>query len=465
MKLPAPTAGKLAAAFGTNDLSLTLGTGEGALYDATGYIRVKDQIIRYTSNVGDVLSWPDSTYRSQFGTTAAAGDIGDVVQQCPVYVDQPFADVVRNICNLSGIADGNIDVTGIEAEDDTWLGLRYHVTACLHEPESASTYLTELAQQTGGVIWWDPVAAKVKYRFIGPQSPAALTGATLDDEANLVLGSVDVAPLDDLRLTRAYLGFNTVTARRTSPREELPRGRGYIDSGAERPRVRRRPLPDVMYSRWFTSGSESGATAFVKRRVGQYRDAPKNITCKVDAKDADIEIGDLYDVTTAQLVDATGAATSVRTVVKPQDNGRGLDITLRTTNFGRRYGFIAPNGTGDYPNNATATPAPASTPASSRTDRPATSSSDGEKNATPAGVTRSPQSPHDDLPSRRPSTSRARPFPSRIAARIAARRAITSTASSTRCRRLRRMPSRSSVVTASAAHIVARRCIAIEVEP
>ena len=38
-------------------------------------------------------------------------------------------------------------------------------------------------------------------------------------------------------------------------------------------------------------------------------------------------------------------------VVKRKDNGRGLDITLRTTNFGRRYGFIAPNGTGDYPNN------------------------------------------------------------------------------------------------------------------
>lgn len=353
MKLPAPTAGKLAAAFGTNDLSLTLGTGEGALYDATGYIRVKDQIIRYTSNVGDVLSWPDSTYRSQFGTTAAAGDIGDVVQQCLVYVDQPFADVVRNICNLSGIADGNIDVTGIEAEDDTWLGLRYHVTACLHEPESASTYLTELAQQTGGVIWWDPVAAKVKYRFIGPQSPAALTGATLDDEANLVLGSVDVAPLDDLRLTRAYLGFNLVTATsNVTEGKNYLGGRGYIDSGAESDLEYGDVRSDVMYSRWFTSGSESGATAFVKRRVGQYRDAPKNITCKVDAKDADIEIGDLYDVTTAQLVDATGAATSVRClVVKRKDNGRGLDITLRTTNFGRRYGFIAPNGTGDYPNN------------------------------------------------------------------------------------------------------------------
>lgn len=352
-KLPTPSTGKLSVVLGTNDLQLTLGTAEAADYEATGFVRIKDQVIQYTGIAGDVLSWPDSTYRSQFGTTAEVGAIGDVVQQCLVYEDVSFTDVVHDILNRSGIADANIDLTGIQAEDDQWLGTRYRITACLHEPESASVYLTELAQQTGGVFWWDPVAAKVKYKFIGPQSPATMTGATLTDEANIVLGSVDVTPLDDLRLTRAYVGYNLVTATsNVKEGKNFLGGRGYVDAGAESALEYNDVRSDVMYSRWFTTANEAGVTGFVKRRVGQYRDVPKNITMRVDAKDADIREGDLYDVSTAQIVDETGAVRPVRClVVKRKDNGKGLDLTLRTTNFSRRYGFIAPNGTANYPNN------------------------------------------------------------------------------------------------------------------
>ncbi|MFZ5697772.1 MAG: hypothetical protein ACOY9J_03465 [Pseudomonadota bacterium] len=354
MLLPPPSPGKLAVALGTNDLSLTLDSGSGASYGATGYVRVKGQIIRYTSNVGDVLSWPDSTYRSQFDTTAEAAEVGDVVQECIVYIDEPFSGVVEDINNRSGIADANIDLAGIQSEDDRWLGSAYLITTCLHEPTKASDYLQELSQETGGVIWWDPVAAKVKYKYIGPESPAALTGATLTDEANIIDGSVKVDPLDDLRLTRAYVGYSLANATANlNESKNFLGGRGYIDADAESPLEYNDVRSDVMYSRWFTTPNERGVTAFVKRRVGQYRDVPRNISLRVDAKDADIREADLYDVTTRSVVDETGAPRTIRClVIKRKDNGNGLDLTLRTTNFSRRYGFIAPNGTSDYPDNA-----------------------------------------------------------------------------------------------------------------
>jgi len=351
--LPAPTPCKLAVALGPSDLSMTLQTGHGSYLTASGYVRVGDQVIRYTSNAGDVLSWPDSTYRSQFGTTATAQEIGDGVQQCEVFSAARFHAVVQRLCNASGIADGKIDLTGNQADDDEWLGERYEITTCLSESEKISTYLEELAVETGGAIWLDPVAQKVKYRYIGPQSPAALTAKTLTRTANLIDGQTKIAPQDSMRLTRAAVFYNLVTA--TSNRSEAKsylRPAIFIDASAESANEYGDIRDRAFYSRWFTADNDLAMQGMIARRVGAYRDAPKNVECKVDAKDAGIREGDLYDVTTAQLTDYAGNPTPVRClVVKRKDNGNGLDLTLRTTTFGRRYGFIAPNGTSDYPDN------------------------------------------------------------------------------------------------------------------
>lgn len=352
--VPAPTPGKLAVALGTNDLSMTLETGNGAYYAAAGYVRVGDQIIRYTSSAGDVLSWPDSTYRSQFGTTAVEQAVGDGVQQCKVYSAARVHEVIEDLCNEAGIADANIDLTGNEADDDQWLGVRYAMTTCLSEPTPVSTYLEELGQQTGGAIWLDPEEQKVKYRYIGPQSPAALAGNTLTREANLIDGQTRILPQDALRLTRAAVFYSLVTAT-SNPREgkNYMRPAIYIDADAESDNEYGDVRDRAIYSRWFTSDNDLAMQGYIARLVGQYRDVPRHIECKVDAKDAEIREGDLYDVTTAQLVGLAGSAQAVRClVVRRRDNGNGIDLTLRTTNFTRRYGFIAPNGTSDYPNNS-----------------------------------------------------------------------------------------------------------------
>lgn len=352
--VPPTTPGKLAALLNTNDLQLTLGTGQGSYYASSGFVRVGDQIIRYTAKAGDVLSWPDSTYRSQFGTTAVQQQIGDGVQQCEVLSGRRVHQVVQRLCNASGIADANIDLAGNEADDDQWLGVRYEVNdVCLSEPTKVATYLEEIALHTGGVIWLDPVDQKVKYRYIGPQSPAALTSSTLTRAANLIDGQTRVAPQDAMRLTRASVFYSLVTAT-SNAREgkNYLRPVIYIDASAESANEYGDVRDQVIYSRWFNADNDLAMQGFIARRVGAYRDAPANIECKVDAKDAAIREGELYDVTTAQLVGMDGTARPVRClVVRRKDNGSGLDLTLRTTTFSRRYGFIAPNGTADYPNN------------------------------------------------------------------------------------------------------------------
>lgn len=301
----------------------------------------------------NVLSWPDGTYRAQFGTSSAAAAVNDGVQQCLVFEGATFSTVVETLLNEAGILDDNIDLAGLASEDDTWLGPRYVATACLSEPEDVSVYLGELAVQTGGVFWWSPTEQKVKYKFIGPSSPAAVTTNTLTDEANIIDGSIKVEPLDTLRKTYVAMYYELYSA--TANRKEAKnytRGEIYIDADAESENEYGDRRVEVNYSRWFTDDNELAMSSWVKRRVGQYRDVPRKLEFKIDPKDADLAEGDLYDVTTDVLTGYDGAAETVRClVVKRHDNAGDIGVTLRTTNFGRRYGFIAPNGTGDYPNN------------------------------------------------------------------------------------------------------------------
>lgn len=301
----------------------------------------------------NVLSWPAGTYRAQFGTGSAAAAIGAGVQQCLAYVDQAFSDVVHDLLNEAGILDANIDVAGMESEDANWLGTRYHITAALSEPEDISVYLGELAVQSGGVLWWAPVEQKVKYKFLGPSSPAAVTANVLNDAAHLIDGSVQITPLDSLRKT--FVAMNYGLASATANRKEAKNfefGEIHIDADAESDNEYGDRRVDVHYSRWFTDDNQLAMQVWTQRRIGQYRDAPLKLDFKIDPKDADVVEGDLYDITTANLTGYDGAAETVRCLItRRQDNAGDISMSARTTNFRRRYGFIAPNGTGNYPNN------------------------------------------------------------------------------------------------------------------
>lgn len=351
VKVPTPTSGKLAVALTTNDMQLTLGSGEGAQYPASGYVRRGDEVIQYTANSGDVLSWPDGTYRAKFGTAAAAGKIGDGVQLCKAYVDQSVAAVVEDLFNSSGLEDTYIDLAQLASEDATWLGEKYRITACLTEPEDISALLGEICKQTGSVIWWSPTEQKAKFKVIGPRSPAETSGQSYTDEANFIDDSVAVTPLDNLRITFAgvYYDITSATANRKEAKNFL-RGEIYVDADAESDAEYNDRRQSIEYSRWFKAANQNAMRSLVNRRLAYYRDAPKTIEFALDPKDAALAAGDLVDVTTAAVTGYNGAPAKQRClVVKRTDDDKGrIKVSVRTTVFNRRYAFIAPNGQPNY---------------------------------------------------------------------------------------------------------------------
>jgi len=298
----------------------------------------------------DVLSLPNGTYRAQFGTGAQAAKIGDGIQLCKPYINQSVSAVIKDLLNAADIIDTYIDVAGIQAEDTNWLGSRFNITTCLAEPEDISAHLKEIAFQTGGVIWWSPMDQKVRYKFIGPQSPLANLNKTLTDEANFIQGTVKIESQDDSRLTFVAVYYDLIKATANLKEgKNFLRGEAYVDADAESANEYNDSREQTTNSRWFTAVNSQALRGWAQRKLGQYRNAPKIVEAALDPKDAAVKEGDIYSIKTAQIVDAAGAPLPTKVLIlRRQDDGGRLQIKAMTTNFDRRYAFIAPNGTPDY---------------------------------------------------------------------------------------------------------------------
>lgn len=337
-------------------LQIVLNTGKAAQYadPATSgkneYLRIGEEVIRYSAKSGDTLSWTDTTYRAQFGTTKKDHKTDDVVQLCRAWVNKLVKEVVEDLYNESGLADTYIDLTQLAAEDTQWLGDKYRITACVPDPEKPSDLLKDLLIDANAFQWWSPTEQKVKTKVNLPEVGSGVS--SFGDEANFLDGSVAVDKLDSERITQSAMYYAVIspTENRKEPKN-FQRAEIYIDTDAESANEYNDKRQDVRYSRWLGTGNQLAVQALVARRISANRNAPAKIRFRLDPKDYvdTLTVGALVSLTTRQIVDAAGnkIAKLVR-ITKLIDQGTHIDAEARTTTLGKLYAFIAPNGYPDY---------------------------------------------------------------------------------------------------------------------
>ena len=335
-------------------LNVNLGTGNGVQYAdpvATGlpqYMRLGKEVVRYTSIAGDVLSWPDSTYRAQFGTAAADAKIGDSVQLCFAPVAQSVTAVIHRLANAAGIADAYIDLAGLAAEDTSWYGTPAIITACIHTPEKASALLNELLATINLCAWWDVVAQQIKFKADMPQLASTVVAIT---PSETISKSLQVTPLDSLRISRSFMAFAPFSATENMTQStNFSIIDGKIDANAESPAEYNNVISEQRYSRWMSAANALFVAGLVSRRVSRLRDAPFKLAFSLDPRN-EVHLGDLIDVSSRKKTDSTGAPLVTRMRVTKYLDNQNIDIEAISTNFVNRYAFIAPNG---YPNYAVA---------------------------------------------------------------------------------------------------------------
>ena len=341
-QVPTKTSGALVYALTPTDtVSITLTTGTGSQYDSAGYVRVGEEIIRYTSRSGDVLS---ALTRGQFGSDVQDHAIGDSVQMCTYYNGENVVDVVTEL--LSAIPDAYIDTAGFAVEQDRWFNI-YSVTRLISQPTGVTELLNDICAEVLMSIWWDEKASLVRMAAIAPVFENA-DPTDINDDEHIILGSLSSEDDATQRISQVWYYYDKKNA--TSDDEGNYKSVVIaVDAAAESSQQYNESRIKKVKCKWVVS--DGIAKAVSGRILRIYRDNPRVVKFSMDAKDGAVWTNDVIDLTTIRVQDVDGSAKTERmriTSVKEAQAGTRYEYTAIPNPLTGRYAFVAPTGTPDY---------------------------------------------------------------------------------------------------------------------
>jgi len=348
-KIPEASIGTLSAHMGAGSSHLDLQTGEGALYPATGVVRIGDELMRYTSNSGDRLS---SITRGYGGSEANAGqhDSGESVQLCLEYgfsstqrVDAVVADLLTTYAGIPASAITTADWT---AEANQWL-TNYNLQNIISEPTELNKLLDQICVECGVDIWVDDVANKIRFKA---QVPTTAQNDCIGD--NVILrnkASIQHQVKD--RLSQVY--FYTGKRNQAGDRSEVGNYTNVVarvDVNSEGPDEYNQKGIKKVFCQWVQGSALAGQQA--TRLLNRYKVPPIMVKADIDISQTQYATGDLFDICTELYQSVTGEAqTREMQMLSTQVDAARQVIKIEALQFLSSVGrpaFITPNGTADY---------------------------------------------------------------------------------------------------------------------
>lgn len=343
VKVPEATGGKVTDNPLT-DSATTINCDDTSEYEDSGYIRIDDEIIQYSSKTSTSFTVA-SGGRGSFGTTAAEHDEDEKIQMCYVQQNQSPTDIVLDILkNYVGIAEEDIDTNQFTTEESAWL-TAFTFTGIVSEPTKASELLEEIQEQTMSNIWWSEEEQKIKFKVIAPGNSQS---SVLTDNANIL--DIKINNNEKSRISRLviYYGRDVVT-------EDLDEPSAYAnalidwDNDAEGSDQYGEKATKTIYSRWIPAGSQV-PTTLASRYRRSFRDPPREIIVTLDLKDYAKKTGDFADIETSFIQGIDGSELRRTYLIKKKRQRRvnQFEYTMLDTAWSKKYGNIAPDGQPDW---------------------------------------------------------------------------------------------------------------------
>lgn len=349
-KCPVATDGELAYALTTSDTQMTVVGGtytDPATSPTTNqWVRVGDEIIQYTGISGSGTAgdpWiltglvrTDITW----GSANESHAVEDQVQQCKAWQDTNVRDIIEELLvDYAGVSSGYITTADWDAEEAQWLSAAT-LTAIISEPTGVSTLISELQDQCMVRIWWDEISQKVRFKAIAP--PTGVEPDTLNDESNILSGSLSIKDVPKDRLSQVWIYYDKkdYTSDDVGNYQKL-----YIqtDTNAESAVQYNESRIHTIKSQWFDEDNKAFLAQTAARHLSNYRDNPREIVFSLDAKDNAIKTGDIVDINIDDIQGADGAALTTRVMVvqaKEAVAGHEYQYTCMTGIGAERYGNI-----------------------------------------------------------------------------------------------------------------------------
>ncbi|MDR2099265.1 MAG: hypothetical protein LBP40_00365 [Campylobacteraceae bacterium] len=343
--VPVPSDGRLAVDINaTQTAGIIIENSEGDILKQLGnttlyYMRIGDEIISYTGATQDeTLYTLTNVTRAVLGTEAEEHDTDDDASRVVRYESMPCWRVAYDLLtNFTEISSEYIPLDEWDAEGNVWLNI-FQITGTVEESISVNELLGELCEQCLMYIWWDERASKVRLKAIRPEIDDI---ALLNDRDNIIQDSFSIKEDPKQRISRFIVYYN-----RKNVTEDIDKVGNYrnavlrVDGDSEYAYNESRTKQ--VWSRWLTT--EAQARQLSIRMLTRYKLNPRYITLKVDAKDRNINVGEVIMLETVSIQDPTGeGVTALFQVISVNEITQGETVQLELQSFEfemtERYGF------------------------------------------------------------------------------------------------------------------------------
>lgn len=307
---PIQSAGKLVSDI-TPDASVLALYPVGVLkeYPDTGLVRIGDEVIAYT---GKNLNGLTGLERGQFNTQPATHSADDKVQACVSYEKADACDLIAEwLTDYAGVPAEFIPIDAWREENRTWLGM-VKLSGLITEPTGVDKLIEEIQETTGSVLWWDERARVIRFKVL--QVPlATCPPVEISDRNNILKGSVKIVEKEQDRITRVLFYYNQTRKWDGVKEGNFSALQVVVDSDAESEFAYNEEKKGKILTRWVSIGAVVEDIA--RRRLARFQNTNKEVTFRVDAKDAHISTGDVVDITARMTPNDDGSDGGVRLLI------------------------------------------------------------------------------------------------------------------------------------------------------
>jgi len=346
---PIASPGLLYADLNDSATSFTAANALASEYDATGTLRIGDEVMTYTGR-SDGANGVDFTgvTRGTDGTVADSHETNDSVQQCLRYTSvAPDVILEDLLTTYGGIDSSYLDTVEWAAEIGAYKSF-YNLSALITEPEGVQDLVSQLQTQCLFYVWWDERDALVKLKAIRgiDQAPDTVT-----DDLNILEGSLRLTEKPRERASQVWIYYNII-----DPTGDIDSASNYrsqfviADLESETDALYGEPSIRKIFARWLQSAALAQTTA--SSLITRYVDIPSQIVFQMDAKDRGYWVGDTVYISHFLDVNQYGERRIRQwTITSAEETVPGEIVQYAaedTTLYGRIH-YVMADDAADYP--------------------------------------------------------------------------------------------------------------------
>lgn len=298
-----------------------------SLWPAASYVRIDDEILRYTSKSGNTLN----VVRGQLGSTADTHDAESTVQLVGVIEDKFPWEIIRDILQASTSIPAELyDFTQWQQASaiEPWLQLQY--TAYISEPMGVMELLEDISQQMLFFPYFNEEANKIHLKAVIAELSSVPIKRKLTAFDGFIADSFKMKQNDNEVITRVNSFVGIRNWAEDLKDENNYRARLVLLSG-EDTHDRRRHVKAANLLGYFLSDAQ--ADFMGRQLLRQLGDTPTTFDFKLDAKDSDIELADFVELEHRLIVDTFGQKVTKKAQIISAKEAEGMTWDYRASSY------------------------------------------------------------------------------------------------------------------------------------